>query len=71
MVIFVTIYVFYTKSYLASSPILNLKDRVSVFMSVRDTAAKLHPQALGSHFIASYDSQIYGGGIPTRLHTGK
>jgi hypothetical protein len=28
------------------------------------------PQALGSLFIASYDSQDYGGGIVTRLSTG-
>jgi hypothetical protein len=26
------------------------------------------PQALGSLFVASYDSQGYGGGIRTRLH---
>jgi hypothetical protein len=29
------------------------------------------PWALGSLFVASYDSQGYGGGILTRLHTGK
>jgi hypothetical protein len=28
------------------------------------------PQALGSLFIVSYDSQGHGGGIRTRLHTG-
>jgi hypothetical protein len=28
------------------------------------------PRALGSLFFASYDSQGYGGGILTRLHTG-
>jgi hypothetical protein len=27
------------------------------------------PLALGSLFVASYDSQGYGGGIRTRLHT--
>jgi hypothetical protein len=27
-------------------------------------------QALGSFFVASYDSQGYGGGIRPRLHTG-
>jgi hypothetical protein len=32
--------------------------------------AQLYPRALGSLFIASYDSQGYGGGILTRLHTG-
>jgi hypothetical protein len=29
-----------------------------------------YPRALGSHFVASYDSQGSGGGILTRLHTG-
>jgi hypothetical protein len=32
--------------------------------------AQLYPQALGSLFVASYDSQGYGGGIRSRLHTG-
>jgi hypothetical protein len=32
--------------------------------------AQLYHQALGSLFVASYDSQGYGGGIQTRLHTG-
>jgi hypothetical protein len=31
--------------------------------------AQLYPLALGSLFVASYDSQGYGGGILTRLHT--
>jgi hypothetical protein len=31
--------------------------------------AQLYPRALGSLFVASYDSQGYGGGIITRLHT--
>jgi hypothetical protein len=31
--------------------------------------AHLWPQALGFLFIASYDSQGYGGGILTPLHT--
>jgi hypothetical protein len=31
---------------------------------------RLHPQALGSLFVASYDSQGYGGGIRPHLHTG-
>jgi hypothetical protein len=30
--------------------------------------AQLYPQALGSLFVASYDSQGYDGGIRTRLH---
>jgi hypothetical protein len=32
--------------------------------------AQLYPQALGSIFVASYDSYVYGGGIRPRLHTG-
>jgi hypothetical protein len=36
----------------------------------RNRAAQLYPQALGSFFVTSYDSQGYGGGIRPRLHTG-
>jgi hypothetical protein len=32
--------------------------------------AQLYPQTLGSLFVASYDSQGYGGGILTDLHAG-
>jgi hypothetical protein len=32
--------------------------------------SQLYPRALGSLSIASYDSQGYGGGILSRLHTG-
>jgi hypothetical protein len=32
--------------------------------------AQLYPQAPGSIFVAFYDSQGYGGGILTCLHTG-
>jgi hypothetical protein len=32
--------------------------------------AQLYPQALRSLFFASYDSEGYGGGIRTQLHTG-
>jgi hypothetical protein len=32
--------------------------------------AQLYSQAVSSLFVASYDSQGYGGGIRTRLHTG-
>jgi hypothetical protein len=32
--------------------------------------AQLYPRDLGSLFVASYDSQGYGGGIVTSLHTG-
>jgi hypothetical protein len=48
----------------------NLEGQVPVFVSPRNRMARLYPQALGSLFIASYDSQGYGGGIRPRLHTG-
>jgi hypothetical protein len=49
----------------------NLEHHVTVFISPRNRVAQLYPQALGSLFVASYYSQGYGGGIRTRLHTGK
>jgi hypothetical protein len=48
----------------------NLEGQVPVFISPRNRVAQLYSRALGSLFIASYDSQGYGGGILTRLHTG-
>jgi hypothetical protein len=36
----------------------------------RNRVAKLYLWALGSLFVASYDSQGYGGGILTSIHTG-
>jgi hypothetical protein len=36
----------------------------------RNRVARLHPQALCSLFVASYDSQGHGGNIGPRLHTG-
>jgi hypothetical protein len=48
----------------------NLEGQVPVFISSRNRVAQLYPQALGSFFVASYDSQGYGGGIGPRLHTG-
>jgi hypothetical protein len=47
----------------------NLEGQVPVFIFPRNSVAQLYSQALGSLFIASYDSQGYGGGIRTR-HTG-
>jgi hypothetical protein len=41
-----------------------------VFISPRNTVAQLYPWTLSSPSVASYDSQGYGGGILTRLHTG-
>jgi hypothetical protein len=48
----------------------NLEGQVPVFISTRNRMAQLNLQALGSLFIASYNSQGYGGGIRTSLHTG-
>jgi hypothetical protein len=45
----------------------NLEGQVPVFKSPRKWVTQLYPQALGSLFVASYDSQGYGGGIRTRL----
>jgi hypothetical protein len=48
----------------------NMEGQVPVFISPRNMVAQLYPQAPGSHFVASYDSQGYGGGNRTRLHAG-
>jgi hypothetical protein len=48
----------------------NLEGQATVFITPMNRVAQLYPQALGSLFIASYDSQGYGGGILPRLHTG-
>jgi hypothetical protein len=48
----------------------NLEGKVPVFISPRNRVTQLYPQALGSHFVAFYDSQGYGGGIRPCLHTG-
>jgi hypothetical protein len=48
----------------------NLEGQVPVFISPRNKVARLYPQALGSLFVASDDSEVYGGGIPPRLHMG-
>jgi hypothetical protein len=48
----------------------NLEGQVSVFISPSNRVAQLYPLALGSLFVASYDSQGYDGGIRTRFHTG-
>jgi hypothetical protein len=48
----------------------NLEGQVPVFISPRNRVAQLYPQALGFLFVASYDSQSYGGGIRIRLHAG-
>jgi hypothetical protein len=48
---------------------LNLEGHFPVFISPRKWVAQLYPQALSSLFVSSYDSQGYGGGIRTRLHS--
>jgi hypothetical protein len=48
----------------------NLEGQVPVFTSPRNRVGRLYPQALGSLFVASYDSQGYGVDIRPRLHTG-
>jgi hypothetical protein len=48
----------------------NVVYQVPVFISSRNRVAQLYPQAPGSLFVASYDSQGYGEGIRPRLHTG-
>jgi hypothetical protein len=44
----------------------NMEGQVPVFICPRNRVAQLYPQALGSIFIASYDSQGYGGGTDRR-----
>jgi hypothetical protein len=46
------------------------KGQIPAFISPRDRVAQLHLHAVGSLFVASYDSQAYGGGIRRSLHTG-
>jgi hypothetical protein len=48
----------------------NLQVQVPIFISPRNRVAWLYTQALGSLFVASYDSQGYGGSIWPCLHTG-
>jgi hypothetical protein len=40
----------------------NLEGQVSILTSFRNRVAQLYPQALGSLFVTSYNSQGYGGG---------
>jgi hypothetical protein len=46
----------------------NLEGQVTVFIPTRNRVARFYPETLGSLFVASYDSQGYGGGIRPRLH---
>jgi hypothetical protein len=47
----------------------NLEGQVPIFISTRNRLDQLYPQALGSLFVASYDSQGYDGNIRPFLHT--
>jgi hypothetical protein len=47
----------------------NLEGQVPVFISPSGRVAQLDPHVPGSLFVASYDSQGYGGGIRLLLHT--
>jgi hypothetical protein len=47
----------------------NLEGQVHVITSPRNRVAHLYPQAFGSFFVASYDSQGYDGSIRTRLQS--
>jgi hypothetical protein len=48
----------------------NLEGQVPVFISPRNSVTQLYPEAPGSLFVASYDSQGYGGVIRSHLHKG-
>jgi hypothetical protein len=48
----------------------NLEGRVPAFIYPNSRVARLHPQALVSIFVVSYDSQGSGEGIRPRFHTG-
>jgi hypothetical protein len=45
-----------------------LEGQVPLFISHGNRVAQLYPQALGSLFISSYDSQGHGRGVRTHLH---
>jgi hypothetical protein len=47
----------------------NLEGQVPVFISPSNRVTQLYLQAPGSLFVATYDSQGYGGGVRTRHHT--
>jgi hypothetical protein len=49
----------------------NLEGQVAVFVSPRNRVVQLYPQALGSLFFTSYDSQGCNGGVQTRRHMWK
>jgi hypothetical protein len=48
-----------------------MEGQVSIFIPSSDRVAQIYPHALASLFVASYDSQGYGGNIRNRFHTGQ
>jgi hypothetical protein len=61
-----------TQDYILLSKFLrtpNMEGQVPVFISPKQGGPVI-PPGTGFPFVASYDSQGYGGGILTRLHTG-
>jgi hypothetical protein len=46
-----------------------MEEQVPVFVYLKNRVAQLYPPAMGSLYVASYDSQGYDEGILTRLHT--
>jgi hypothetical protein len=48
----------------------SLEGQIPVFIFLRNKVAHLYPQALGSIFVVSYDTQGCGGCIRPRLHAG-
>jgi hypothetical protein len=61
--------IFYRARSSALRPASNLENQVLVFMSPSDRVAQLYHRSPCSIFVAFYDSQGYGGGVRTRLHT--
>jgi hypothetical protein len=47
-----------------------VEGQVPIFIYPRNRVAQLYPQALASLFVASYDSQGYGGSIQNLFHKG-
>jgi hypothetical protein len=45
-----------------------MEGQVLIFISPRNRVVQLYLQALGSLFVASYDSEGYCGDIRTHLH---
>jgi hypothetical protein len=55
---------------LSQTRLPNLEGQVPAFIPPQNRMAWLYPQALGFLFVASYDSQGYGGIIRPHHHTG-